>query len=195
MADLISVSLLQQAQADSESAACADFLNLHTEVVDRWLCRRGLSSQDVHNIRQEVQTVMIRELPRLRHNGRTAAFRDWLRAVTANRMRRHWREKMKRQSGPTRVQLAEMADQLEDPASALTQIWQAEYDRQVQQHLLNLVAAEFKPNTLTAFRRIVLQGESSELVADDLGMTINAVRIAQSRVLRSLRRVGQGLVD
>jgi DNA-directed RNA polymerase specialized sigma24 family protein len=32
-------------------------------------------------------------------------------------------------------------------------------------------------------------------VATELGMTVNAVRIAQSRVLAALRRIGEGFLD
>jgi len=48
---------------------------------------------------------------------------------------------------------------------------------------------------MEAFRRVALLGERPAAVAGDLQMTANAVRIAQSRVLRRLREVGQELLD
>jgi len=42
---------------------------------------------------------------------------------------------------------------------------------------------------------VVLDGHSASSVADQLGMTVNAVRIAQARVLRTLRELGEGLID
>ena len=74
---------------------------------------------------------------------------------------------------------------------ALTRQWNAEHEID---RLLELVSGEFKAQTLQAFRRVVLNNEEVTKVASELGMTPNAIRIAQSRVLAALRRIGEGLV-
>ena len=48
---------------------------------------------------------------------------------------------------------------------------------------------------MTAFKRVVLDEERAAVVASELGITVNAVRIAQARVLRALRQLGKGLID
>jgi RNA polymerase sigma-70 factor (ECF subfamily) len=55
--------------------------------------------------------------------------------------------------------------------------------------------AEFEPTTWQAFRRYVLDEEESSKVAADLEMTVNAVQIAKSRVLKRLRELARGLID
>ena len=88
-----------------------------------------------------------------------------------------------------------VADQLEDADSELSRQWDQEHDRHLLERLIEMVSSEFQPNTMQAFRRVVLQSENVEQVATDLGMTVNAIRISQSRVLASLRRVGEGFID
>jgi RNA polymerase sigma-70 factor (ECF subfamily) len=53
--------------------------------------------------------------------------------------------------------------------------------------LLEVVRPEFEPATWQAFRLLMLVGKPTAAVAEELGLSANAVRIAKSRVLRRLR--------
>jgi DNA-directed RNA polymerase specialized sigma24 family protein len=61
--------------------------------------------------------------------------------------------------------------------------------------LLELIEPEFEPGTWRAFRLLVLDGMRARDVAVLLGSSVNAVRIAKSRVLSRFRREIEGLVD
>ena len=50
------------------------------------------------------------------------------------------------------------------------------------------------PGTWQAFRRQVLDGQSASAAATELGVTVNAVLIAKSRVLRRFREEVAGLL-
>jgi RNA polymerase sigma-70 factor, ECF subfamily len=54
---------------------------------------------------------------------------------------------------------------------------------------------EFEAKTWQAFRRQVLEGARPKMAAAELEMTVNAVLIAKSRVLKRLRELGHGLID
>jgi len=89
----------------------------------------------------------------------------------------------------------ETLDRLEDPQSDLTRDWDQEHDRHVLHRLMELLQPEFKRATWEAFRRHVLEGAGAEAVASELGVSVNAVLIAKSRVLQRLREEMKGLVD
>jgi RNA polymerase sigma-70 factor (ECF subfamily) len=91
--------------------------------------------------------------------------------------------------------ITRMLDQLEDPASDLSRRWDQEHDEFVLQRLLDLIEPDFRPATWRAFRRYAIDGASAETVAAELGLTVNAILIAKSRVLSHLRKHDQGLVD
>ena len=57
------------------------------------------------------------------------------------------------------------------------------------------VQGDFAPATWQAFRRHVLEGEPAVRVAAALGLSLNAVRVARSRVLKRLRQELAGLVE
>ena len=85
--------------------------------------------------------------------------------------------------------------QLEDPESDLAEAWDREHDEFVARRLLFLMETEFSPVTWAAFRLQVIDSRPPAQVASELGLTINAVRIAKYRVLARLRKEGRGLID
>jgi RNA polymerase sigma-70 factor (ECF subfamily) len=57
------------------------------------------------------------------------------------------------------------------------------------------IRPEFEPATWTAFSRVAIDGAPAGEVARELGLSVNAVFIAKSRVLSRLRRLGAGMID
>jgi RNA polymerase sigma-70 factor (ECF subfamily) len=60
---------------------------------------------------------------------------------------------------------------------------------------LTWIEPEFQPSTWKAFRGLVLEGRTAGDVAVEMGLSVNAVLIAKSRVLQRLRQQMGGLVD
>ncbi len=71
--------------------------------------------------------------------------------------------------------------------------------REYREHLtgraLEIMRAEFQPATWHAFWALVIEGRSGREVARQFGLTVNAVYIARSRVLRRLRLELDGLLE
>ena len=63
------------------------------------------------------------------------------------------------------------------------------------QCLLDLVEEEFEPITLRAFRRLAIDGVSGAVAAEELGLSVAAVYVAKSRVLKRIRLDAEGLID
>jgi RNA polymerase sigma-70 factor (ECF subfamily) len=134
--------------------------------------------------------VLVRELPRFQRR-RSGSFRRWLRTITVRRLAAHWRS---RKDQPRPIGASPLA-QLTDPHSELSRRWDAEHDRHVLRRLMDLVAPQFEPATLAAFRRIAFDEVAPAQVAEELGLSLNAVLLAKSRVLNRLRQEAEGLID
>jgi RNA polymerase sigma-70 factor (ECF subfamily) len=134
---------------------------------------------------------VLRELPGFRHNQQQGAFRTWLKRILINRLRNFWRAKGRAGGGDMGSRL----DELEDDRSQLSQIWREEHDQYLVRKLLEMIEPRFTPSTRQAFRRLAIDGADADDVAAELGMSLNAVFTAKSRVLRELRAVGKGLLD
>jgi RNA polymerase sigma-70 factor (ECF subfamily) len=190
-----SLSLLDRLQRRPDAAAWQRLVELYTPLLRGWLGRYALQPSDVDDLVQEVLAVVVRELPRFRHNRRPGAFRTWLRGVLVHRLRTFWQARQARPHATGDSAFSRMLDELEDPHSGLSGFWDQEHDRHILRRLLRLIERDFAPSTWQAFRRVALEGAAPDAVAAELGLSANAVCIAKSRVLQRLRQEARGLVD
>src|SRR5262249_43247412 len=141
---------------------------------------------DADDLVQETLTIVIIELATF-DRGRVGAFRSWLRTILANRLRGYFRARRSRPVALGASDLLDRLDELEAPQSELSCQWDREHDRHVAARALKLVQADFAPATWQAFRRQVLEGAAPAVVAAEMGLSLNAVLLAKSRVLKRLR--------
>jgi RNA polymerase sigma-70 factor (ECF subfamily) len=83
-----------------------------------------------------------------------------------------------------------MAD--DDGAAAFEE---AEYRQRLVQQALNVMQSDFQPATWRACWEYMILERPAEVVAQELGLTVNAVYLAKSRVLTRLRQELAGLLD
>jgi RNA polymerase sigma-70 factor (ECF subfamily) len=189
-----SISLLDRLRVQSDAASWERFVALYAPLLLRWLRRQGVRPQDADDLVQEVLGVVVREVPAFRHNRRPGAFRAWLHAILLNRLRAFWRAREAQPvavGGPSALEV----EQREGPEDELRRLWDQEHDGHVLRCLMELVEPEFAPATWQAFRRVTLEGQPAGVVARELGLSVNSVWLAKSRVLRRLREESRGLLD
>jgi RNA polymerase sigma-70 factor, ECF subfamily len=191
--DATSHTLLQQIQANS-AEAWPRLDQLYRPFLYGWFRRQGLPHAEAEDLCQEVLLVVARELPGFDHSGRAGAFRHWLRAIALHQAQSYWRSRRRHARAAGGSDAQDVLERWPEGADGADQ-WDRDHDRHVLQHLLHQVAGEVEPKTLQGFRRLALEGAAPESVAAELGMTVGAVYIAKSRVLRRLRDLARGLID
>ena len=188
-----SVSLLERVRLRSDAEAWRRLVELYEPLLNGWLRRYSVPPADAADVVQEVLAVLVRELPEFRHDLRRGAFRRWLRNILLNRLRAFWRSR--RRAGESGGEAEAILGRLEDPSEGLERLWEQEHDRHVLVGLTELLRKEFEPVTWDAFRLAALEGRPYPEVAAALGLSVNAVRIAKSRVLKRMRQEAEGLID
>jgi RNA polymerase sigma-70 factor (ECF subfamily) len=183
-----SLSLLEQLREPGNAEAWDRVVAVYTSLLRTWFHAAGLQTADTDDLTQRVLEVLFRQMPEFEHNGRPGAFRAWLRSVSVNMLREFWRRQPTSES-------ASVLDDLVDPRSALSEVWDRQHDRHVLHSLLESVQPVFAELTWLAFRRLALDGASAREVAAELDTSVNAVLIAKSRVLARLRQEARGLVS
>jgi RNA polymerase sigma-70 factor, ECF subfamily len=191
-----SVSLLERLRsAEPDDPHWRRLHDIYEPWIQGWLARVPELGTESHDVAQEVLMVVVRELPKFNRQ-RDGSFRRWLGIVVANQLRSHWKRQKRRPSlGLDNAAGNEFVEQLADPTSALSREWDRQHDQFVLDRLMTTVRADFTATTWEAFRRCALDGEATAAVATDLGVTVNAVLVAKSRVLKRLREEAAGLVD
>jgi RNA polymerase sigma-70 factor (ECF subfamily) len=190
-----SISLLERAASRTDGAAWHRLAEIYTPLLQDWLRQQGLPPTDADDVVQEVLLYVSQELPAFEHNGHSGAFRSWLRQVLVFRLRKHWEKSKRGPAASGRSDYLEQLQQLEDPTSGLSRLWDREHDRHVAAALIALVRERMSGQSCVVLERVVIAGEPPADVARDLGMTVNAVYAARFRILQLLRREGQGLLD
>jgi RNA polymerase sigma-70 factor (ECF subfamily) len=182
-----SLSLLERLRRPSEAEAWSRFVRLYTPLLYSWAYRFGLTEADAADLVQEVLTLLVQKLPDFAYDPQQR-FRGWLWTVTLNQLRAARRRK----SLP--VEGAERLDDL--PAEdAIARFDDAEYARYLIGRALQLLRTDLQPQTWQAFWECTTEGRPAAEVARRLGLSVEAVYAAKSRVLRRLRQELDGLLD
>ncbi|QEL16263.1 RNA polymerase sigma factor [Limnoglobus roseus] len=164
------------------------FVDLYAPLLFAWADRLGVPRQDAADLVQDVFATLVEKLPTFEYDP-AKSFRTWLKAVLHNRLRA-WRRKG---AGARRVGGDSAVADL--PAAGGPDLDAAEYHAHLARRALDVMRADFTPDTWTACWEVVVNGRSAAAVAADLGLTVNAVYLAKARVLRRLREELAGLLD
>jgi RNA polymerase sigma-70 factor (ECF subfamily) len=169
------------------------FEAMYLPLIRRWIGRVPGLGNEVEDVSQEVLLVLLREIPRFDRR-RLGAFRAWLRQVTVNRVRVYRRQRH-RQVGAIADQTDGFLEQMADSNSVLAKQLDDEHNKHICDALLSAVRSDFTQATWNAFQQFAVEGRPAADVARELGLTVNAVVKAKSRVLNRLREEGAGLLD
>ena len=178
-------SLLERVKAD-EPAAWDRLVALYAPLVLQWCRGWQLPEQDAADVFQEVFQAVVTHIAGFRKEREGDTFRGWLRTITRNKVRDHFRRRGRQPAGEggTEAQgrLAEVPD-LDDSDEASV----AGEEQSLFHRALELIQQEFAERTWQAFWRTAVEGRAAAEVAAELSMSPGAVRVAKSRVLQRLR--------
>jgi RNA polymerase sigma-70 factor, ECF subfamily len=144
----------------------------------------GLGDESA-DLAQEVLVVVFGEVPRFNRQ-REGSFRAWLCQMTVNKVR-NLRRKRQRRPAVGLDPADGFLERLSDPNDDLAREWDRDHDSHVVGKLLAVVRNDFSSSTWEAFRRFGVDNVPVGEVAEELGLSENAVILARSRVLKRLR--------
>jgi RNA polymerase sigma-70 factor (ECF subfamily) len=180
-----STSLIQRLKAQ-DAQAWQRLLDLYVPLVFSWCRRAEMRSQDSADVVQEVFRAVYRGIADFRYERPEDTFRGWLRTIARNKIQDHFRRRAKQPiaRGGTDAQqrLLEVAESESADAPNSRPL------AGLMHRALDLVRNEFENHTWQAFWLMSVENRSSSEVAQQLGMTVGAVRQAKYKVLRRLRQ-------
>jgi len=189
-----SLSLLERLTDRPSETDWSRLDELYRPLLRSWALRAGATDADADDLAQETLAVVVRDVAAF-DRGRAGAFRSWLRAILANRLRDFFRARRSRPVATGASDFLDRLDELEAGDSALSKQWDREHDEHVAARAMQRVQGDFAPATWHLFRRQVLDGAGPAEVAAELGVSRNAALLAKSRVLKRLRAEVAGFVD
>lgn len=184
--DTTQPSLLERLAAGTDVTAWDRFVGLYTPLLMRWCGRLGLAEADAADFTQDVFLVAVTHLPEFRYDP-SKSFRAWLKTVLMNVWRKHQRKASRLPTGGDPDHVAES-----DPGDLVDE---AEHNDFLVRRAMAVAQADFEPDTWKACWEFVVNDRPAADVAAELGISVNAVYLAKSRVLRHLRAELAGLIE
>jgi len=192
-----SLSLLDRLRETPTAEDWQRLDKVYRPMIETWLRRVPGLHNESDDLVQDVLFIVFREIAAFEWQ-REGSFRAWLRKIAVNCIRTFWRAKRRRPQVGLKSnddETESFLTRLEDPSSDLSRQWDADHDKFVTDRLLEIVRVDFDETTWEAFLRFGLQGVPAAQVAKDLGISVNTVFLAKSRILSRLRKEAAGLLD
>jgi RNA polymerase sigma-70 factor, ECF subfamily len=160
---------------------------LYAPLVLHWCRQWGLREEDAADVFQDVFHSVAVHLAGFHKSPARGTFRGWLRTIAHNKVadvfRKRRREPLGVGGSEAQARLSQMPEptptDADEPADGAVPA--------LLRRGLELIRNEFEVRTWRAFWLTAVEGRAPKDVADELGMTGGAVRVAKSRVLHRLR--------
>jgi RNA polymerase sigma-70 factor (ECF subfamily) len=180
------ISLLERVRQRGDDVAWRQFVDLYTPLLCQWGRRAGLQEADLADVVQDVFATLVRVLPDFEYDPQRS-FRGWLRTVLVNRCRKL--AAARRETAPPGPLEEIAAPEFPEPLS------EVEYRSLLLASALRVVEESFEPLTFQSAHACLIERKAAPAVAAELGVSLNSVYLAKSRVLKKLREVLAGFLD
>jgi len=188
-----SSSLLERVKA-RDPQAWRRLTDLYTPLIYGWCRQCGLQAEDAADIGQEVFSAIAANQDGFRRDVPGASFRGWLWTITRNKVRDSFRRQKGKAhaQGGTEVQqrLAQVPEH--EPESTGASLGR---DTRIELRAVELARCGVEERTWRAFWLVTVEGGEPAVVAELLGITVQAVYGAIYRIRRRIRQELDGLLD
>jgi len=175
-------TLLTRLADSRDRAAWDEFCARYGELIRGFSRRYGLQPADVEDVQQDVLLSLSKAMPSFTYDPAKGKFRSYLKTVVI-----HAAQKRMLQKHPgARLDEVESTTRAEASDVRVDEKWEAEWRQYHLRLAMRTVRAEFNESDLEAFDRYAVGGEDARRIAEDLGLSVDQVYQAKSRITRRL---------
>jgi RNA polymerase sigma-70 factor (ECF subfamily) len=173
---------------NNESDAWRRLVESYGPLVYGWARQAGLQASDAADVMQEAFRSVAAAIGSFERSDPGDSFRGWLWTITRNKIRDHFRKlalRKEAQGTNIGILLAQLPDAAPEDRTGAGQVEGSQV--RLVRTTLESVQNEFEPRSWQAFWRVAVEGQSASEVAAELSMSVGALYVAKSRILRRLR--------
>ncbi|MDY7107565.1 MAG: RNA polymerase sigma factor [Planctomycetota bacterium] len=181
----ITTTILLENLRNADEAAWEQFVVRFRAPIVGFARGLGLAVDEAEDVAQETLMDFVRAYRRGQYHREKGRLSAWLFGIAHRRVRNAWR-KQGRDPRPVagRDRTAFWANLPDDEAARRS--WDMCWEQAVVEHCLRQVGSEVEPSTIRAFELFAIEGRPAAAVAEELGMSENAVFIAKHRVIKRI---------
>jgi RNA polymerase sigma-70 factor, ECF subfamily len=180
------ITLLNRLSAGDDRSAWHDFVERYGDLIRGFARRAGCSDNDADDVLQDVLVALVSVMPNFRYDPAKGRFRGYLKTIVLRSL-----SKKRRQNDAPRS-LEEGDDPVVDDGSETD--WELEWRQYHLRRAMETIDEEFSVQDRAAFQRYGVEGRAADETARTLGISVDQVYQAKSRILRRLGQIVAGQV-
>jgi RNA polymerase sigma-70 factor, ECF subfamily len=175
-------TLLARLASGGDTLAWSEFCDRYEELIRSFCRRQGVVSSDADDVVQDVLLALTKAMPGFEYNAAKGKFRSYLKTATLHAIFRRTRQ------NKGTVALGEVSTAAPGAVSEDTaeQAWEAEWRQYHLRLAMGTIRAEFNSTDIAVFESYVGAGRGADEVAAELGISVDRVYQAKSRILKRL---------
>lgn len=151
-------------------------------------CRRwGFSTADADDLTQDIFISLHKSLPSFRKSEKTHGFRQWMWTIAGRRRIDFLRRNGKLETATGGSTAQGVIQQLPEDISEEVDWNPDEWETEALTRAMDILLTNFQESRRLAFLKTVVEGRENSDVAEELGLSLAAVRQSKHAVLKSLR--------
>ena len=187
-------SLILRLRDRSDLNAWREFSEIYQPLVFRLARSKGFQHSDALDLSQEVLVRVAGAVERWEPDETKGTFRGWLYRIARNLMIDFLERGKRHPLAGGASGIVKLVEQQADKASMESQTFDTEFRRQVFAWAADRIRPSFQDTTWQAFWKTAVGEHAAADVAAELGMSIGAVYVARTRVMKKLRSEVQRVI-
>lgn len=189
LSTVTSTMLLDGLKDAGNQTVWQDYVGRYRPLLVDYARRLQLPPADAEDLAQQVLMAFATAYRDGKYDPRKGRLRAWLFGIARTTIR-NWRARQR----PRELQVADTGEgtgfvaQVQDE-DRMERLWEERWQQAVLQQCLTEVRREVEDKTFRAFEMFARQGMPAKQVAEELGISQNAVFGARRRVLRRIREI------
>jgi RNA polymerase sigma-70 factor (ECF subfamily) len=159
-----------------------EFLDRYGALIRGFARRQGLQPADCDDCLQDVLLSLTRAMPGFAYDPARGKFRSYLKTAA---LRAIFKRKLQGR-GPVGLEHIEEATRAACTDDAVEETWEAQWRQYHMRLAMRTIEVEFNDTDRRAFERYAVGGGEAPAVASELGLSVEQVYQAKSRILRRL---------
>lgn len=172
------LTLMHRLRDHADSAAWSEFIEVYSPLIYNYCRSRELQSSDAADITQEVLLRVAKAIRNFEYDPERGLFRDWIARIVLNEIRRHQKKTLDIATAPKDLNL---------DSRAIESAWNEQFQQYIFAKALERTKLHFAEETWSIFEMSWVQKAPVEQVATELGIGLDKIYVARSRVLKRLR--------
>ncbi|HNO79590.1 MAG TPA: sigma-70 family RNA polymerase sigma factor [Phycisphaerae bacterium] len=185
------VTLLERVAKADDHAAWTEFCERYGPLIRSFARRRHVRSGEIDDIMQDVLMILSKSMQDFEYDPSKGKFRSYLKTLV---IRAVYRKTFQKKSPVLLEDIDAAIDPVKDDPETEA-IWEEEWRQHHVRQAMRIIAIEYNEQDQNAFEYYAVQGRSAQETADELGINVDQVYKAKSRILKRLSELIRQQVD